>query len=990
MGKIGDQAHTPHGIGEIKEIVTERGRKSFRVAGRGFSVWVEETKLRVANEGLFSYGPMNKVQEEAQNTPQYGYGDEEPELEHFAGLESTIDTGLGTPVNKKNHTTLPWNGSPQNHVDMFRKDQNILPAEYELDPDKRLHPSDSLSGNNASEPKGPLPNPDLFLPRADHPFESERTSSYRPAGLDKRYAYFDIEAHDGMDPVSEFRRDPAGYISRVGHLWTEGDHTLERFADYTHLLDIEAAQAGGIEHTAAWKDVRSKAMRLRHEGKVTIKDLAPDRIYASVEGDTGTYDTMIAKGGSMGGWGGGQSITNWNCSCDWGRWAFKRQMTYVGRLCSHAYAAYLDMQSQHIKDNPGQHFKKKTAGVVEEYTSWLERNDQNPEPSSVASYLNTTSHHLDEDDVQKLYDYVDDNPEETPERDFKVDYGNDPDEAYKTADLLRNKPLSLTPDIQKVPEKGENEWVDVTKDDRETTGPDQIVHFSAIARELHGAGITDFADGGALDSGARPIPAPEEMGADSGLPPVVGHARYAEQSDDSLLNKLRDMSTDEDADHDGHHDEHNDELRYLVDELNKRGYDTSYMVAAKSDDDDQYYQSPSNGEANFLGQSVPDWADQGYAGSGPTPKDWTTDSASYVEDNEADHHETDWADPDKMDNEDIIKFNDGRSKPQQGPRHSSVKQADSFSDSAGISDQLGGQAQLPPDDNSLGGGDLATPDTSFDPNQMMASLHEADFGGYPDADSETFTGTDQPRDNLSGTATVPKNPLGGSGGGGGSYNLAALNDPNTGYLNPMGQPTEEDWYNGSGQGMQDEMQNTVSDLVPGMPGGEEEVSGAPKVVAAGFDPAAAFDRGEFSSPEELRRAGRVGHGPTQKVRVDAGVRDGHNGLSRRQATQTPPEDFGYDGEEPDDSRYANADDGSDIVAAFQRSAGAAGVMSQQPSSSRMDDFASSPLVQGFLRTAGRHFSPEEQRELEAEFHPQGARNMPTPDDLAGTHYIAGL
>ena len=47
-------------------------------------------------------------------------------------------------------------------------------------------------------------------------------------------------------------------------------------------------------------------------------------------------------------------------------------------------------------------------------------------------------------------------------------------------------------------------------------------------------------------------------------------------------------------------------------------------------------------------------------------------------------------------------------------------------------------------------------------------------------------------------------------------------------------------------------------------------------------------------------------------------------------------------------------------------------------------------AQAFLRTAGRKYTDEEQRELEAEFHPQGARNLPTDDELEGTHYLLGL
>ena len=111
---------------------------------------------------------------------------------------------------------------------------------------------------------------------------------------------------------------------------------------------------------------------------------------------------------------------------------------------------------------------------------------------------------------------------------------------------------------------------------------------------------------------------------------------------------------------------HNDELRDVVDELNDRGYDASFMVASLHDAE-RHEMDPTDADPSFLGLSGPDWADMGTEGSGPTPKDWISDSAGYVEEHELPHHEKDWADePDG----DIIKFNDGRSKPQQGPRSS--------------------------------------------------------------------------------------------------------------------------------------------------------------------------------------------------------------------------------------------------------------------------------------------------------------------------------
>jgi LysM repeat protein len=167
----------------------------------------------------------------------------------------------------------------------------------------------------------------------------------RPAGLDERYAEIITTADYHNSPVAQFQHDPAAFIARVGHVMDEGLNP--RMAAYMDLVEADVSI-----REAAWKDVRAKATRLRREGRVHVKDIGPDRIYASVEGDHGTYDVMIKKGGSFGGFGGGHAVSNWHCSCEWGKWAFKRQLTFVGRLCSHGYASYQEMQSNHTKGQP--------------------------------------------------------------------------------------------------------------------------------------------------------------------------------------------------------------------------------------------------------------------------------------------------------------------------------------------------------------------------------------------------------------------------------------------------------------------------------------------------------------------------------------------------------------------------------------------------------------------------------------------------------------
>lgn len=1342
MAKVGDQAHTDHGIGKIAEVLNERGRLSYKVTGSNFSVWVDETKLRVATDNLFSYGPMMHEQEQALSHPEVGYGSnpapfggEDDSIEHFAGLETTIVPGDPYTVNERNHTTLPYNYTPQYPVDLFNKEQTILPGDYEIDPDKRLHPSDSVSGKSRTDPSGPQPNKDLFLPRTDHPFADQRTAgiwnwdshnddaamaevkkhwgepvmgpkmdwdtyeehkrrhpehgllpqgsrnaaehekpfavgwqsdgpgaheafpnghpqhyapdthqvgmgddeynaymseepglsggkhetydyeprqtqeqyetsprdfstpgyhpgkeiitpnseeriaagdpsaqwhdthphdeggfhdtgvegydeynpysqhhgNYRPAGLDARYAH--ILAAPGLDsPVSQFRADPVGFIRTCGHLWTDGDDSLhQKFADYTNMLDSRT-KLGASMRESAWKDVAAKASRLRHENKVLVHDINHNRIYATVEGDHGTYDVMLAKSAALPST---QSVADWTCSCDWGRWAFKRTMTYIGRLCSHAYAAYQEMQSAYLKDNP-QHFTKKkgrTAALVDDYKSWLTDNDQVPEASSVAAFLHTTKRNdVSEEEVRKLYDYASGNPQESPERNFDIDYTNDPEKAYKQADkLLRTRPQSLTPNLQEVPEGEDEKWVDVTKDERETTGPDDIVHFSSAntLMRLHGAseGITDFSSGGgggysaspgtgATDGASAPSSGtpPEDSGAGTGGmgtggsggesiwsgsgndaageppdpttggggPPVMNNKasegmgpynmssrnpRYAEASDGGLLDKLRNMSETQPDDY-GHMDSHNEEMRDLVQELQDRGYDASYMVAARPQTTDT---DAADGDGNFLGQSNPNWADESFSGSGPDPKDWMSDSAGYVEENEDPHVEKDWFDqPDG----DIIKFNDSRSKPQQGPRNSRRQaagygepngyihpndfvpesearyldwdqeqhmradsdtgqkhyhnpaeqhfhQADVFNSQSGVvSGDTGGMTDQA-DQGALGGGDLATPTESFDPSVALASLHHSSGG---DIDPEIYggeSGTDMgsPGDYSSTPATgMGMGDYAGMGGGSdpieASRRRGAGDPASSGYFNPNNAGAD-DWQAGSGEDFANEAEQDAQDVGNSMPGtseggeggGEGEAGGEGGAAGAAaeippipaginperlhdqrmgsFDATAAFDRGEFSFGDtpgggELRRAGRVGGGARQAPRIDPGYR-GHQKVAG--PGMTPPDDFGFDGGREMEAYLAEGDDpsGMDVLANFHRSGAAGSIMSEpQTRPGSTDDFSSSPMVQAMLRTAGRVYSPEEQRELEAEYHPQGARNMPTTDDLAGTHYLLGL
>jgi hypothetical protein len=305
-----------------------------------------------------------------------------------------------------------------------------------------------------------------------HPREHE--GSHRPAGLSDRYIDITASADYHTDPVAQFRHDPDAYINRIGHVMDEGLNP--RFAEYMDLVEAD----GGIRE-AAWKDVRAKAMRLKREGHVHVKDLTPGRIMASVQGDHGTYDVAILKGATIGGFH-GNAISNWHCACEWGKWAFRRKFTFVGRLCSHAYASYLTMQSAALKNEP----RRPRRGPAD--TVIVKRPSRD----------------------QKLPTFT-----------FAA--------GRRQADALQNGPERLTPEMIVNDTDDAQMFLDVTKDERTDTGPDDvmsekdIVHFARLMA--------------ACERAERPYP--RQL--------VAFLARYAAEADDTQADYRASDADDADA-----------------------------------------------------------------------------------------------------------------------------------------------------------------------------------------------------------------------------------------------------------------------------------------------------------------------------------------------------------------------------------------------------------------------------------------------------------
>jgi hypothetical protein len=417
----------------------------------------------------------------------------------------------------------------------------------------------------------------------------------RPAGLSDKYIRVEAHTNHG-DPVQQFRDDPVGFIQKRGYMY-DGEVDI-RLAEYVDLVESDSSI-----RTSAWRDVRSKALRLRREGKVHVKDISPIQIYASVDGDSDTYETMIVKGAGAK----GQSIADWHCSCPWGRWAFKRQMSYVGRLCSHGYASFLEMESQQMK-NPSKYGpKRKSASIVDEFKKWAEDdNDGMIDQGALDDFIyvrNSEGNPFSEDDVDKLYDALNDLETTGGHRNFDVGYEFDLDKVYKEADVLNLRPQSLTPDFYSV-ESEEWDQVDVTKDERETTGPDNMVKESGYFGDGQ---ENDWRDEGYYDDETD-----EKKNEDKGgmLRMLFGphtsrrltgrELHYA--SDEELccavkdwagagsdLEKLRNLSAEE-PDYQNKR-EQNDQIREVVEELRDRGLDASQFVASLRYADDETTQT---------------------------------------------------------------------------------------------------------------------------------------------------------------------------------------------------------------------------------------------------------------------------------------------------------------------------------------------------------------------------------------------------------------
>lgn len=284
---------TAYGPGEVVESIRERGGTKYRVAGEGFSVWLTAAEI-----------------------PEFG------QLQWDDTPDKTWD----------NSTTLPYNPQPQFYGD---DGYSTIQPNQHVDSDKRTSPADSVKFNRSGQPARDLSH--LFASREEElaDVQARLGNKYVPipmeASLDTLQARLDNDAFRTFHDVKMSNLEQRGELDpKVGQLWD--------------LMDAQEDV-----RTAAWADVRKKALRLRSSGAIQLEAANPQAIVATVTGDHGIYDVAVIRGNVFTG---SSAVTDWTCSCPWGDWAFDR-MTYVGRLCSHAYAALLELQSlTKRKDKP--------------------------------------------------------------------------------------------------------------------------------------------------------------------------------------------------------------------------------------------------------------------------------------------------------------------------------------------------------------------------------------------------------------------------------------------------------------------------------------------------------------------------------------------------------------------------------------------------------------------------------------------------------------
>lgn len=241
--------------------------------------------------------------------------------------------------------------------------------------------------------------------------------------------------------------DPYRVLSELRIAWFEDREVPS--AGIVQQADLEAADSS--IRTAAWADVRAKATRLRREGAVDMVAANPTAIVARVTGDHGIYDTIVLRGSALTG---SSAVSEWSCTCPWGDWAFDRS-TFVGRLCSHAYATLQELRSMNMRKEKPRNYSPKASvqNALRSVPDFPSMSDD-----EVIALYDSFPEHVEDDDEVERFEEVE---AEMVRRDL---WGSDHSAArYEEPNgELSTKPGTLTPDMHYIPETHERRRIDVT------------------------------------------------------------------------------------------------------------------------------------------------------------------------------------------------------------------------------------------------------------------------------------------------------------------------------------------------------------------------------------------------------------------------------------------------------------------------------------------------------------------------------------------------
>ncbi len=308
MSQQAKYVETINGRGRLIETESFYGSTRYHVAGTGFSGWYSQREI------------LSELSDD-ETTTDLNFDDD------------TDDNGTSTLVpdedpHAEDGVELPWDPSP---TEEWGDGQwTTEPEHHDID----LSPTKSTKGLYTDDD----PDTSTLIP-------GKRSSNDWDLDLLKD-RLTDVQAEDPN--ANQRQTKQPKYVRKTDSRPAQRSNVAANQKAATKVNRyIAFLESDSMAREAAWEQVRAKANRLYREGHVEVEYVDPREIVAKVKGDNGTYEVEVHRKNAF-----GKGITWFGCSCEWGKWAYQRQRTFIGRLCSHALSAYYAMQSADTKIKP--------------------------------------------------------------------------------------------------------------------------------------------------------------------------------------------------------------------------------------------------------------------------------------------------------------------------------------------------------------------------------------------------------------------------------------------------------------------------------------------------------------------------------------------------------------------------------------------------------------------------------------------------------------